>query len=166
MAAFLHIHLKQIAQIVHAGRGLAEQALLLHAGRLGIALRDDQPPQHVAVFAGHLLPHGQAEVIAEAYAPVMLGRRQEDAPAVIGHLHIIEMRPSPRFHGNGRAQIHVVRLVAFGTHIAPPLHVIGEPVFERPQEALIVREIDVVRNSFVEGHQVLRQLNWGRSGLP
>ena len=41
VAALLHVHLEQIAQVVQAGRGLAQQALLFDAGRFGVALRDD-----------------------------------------------------------------------------------------------------------------------------
>jgi hypothetical protein len=43
MAAFLDVHLEQVAQIVEARTALAEPPLLLDARRLGVALRDDQP---------------------------------------------------------------------------------------------------------------------------
>src|SRR5206468_12629612 len=45
MTAFLDVHLKKIPQIVEARAALAEQALLLDARRLRIALRDDQAAQ-------------------------------------------------------------------------------------------------------------------------
>jgi hypothetical protein len=38
--------------------GEPEQALLLDAGRLGVALRDDEAAERVAVLARDLLPHG------------------------------------------------------------------------------------------------------------
>ena len=66
MTAFLDVHLKQIAQVVQARAALAEQALLLDAGRLGVALRDDEPPQLIAELARHFLPDRLAEEIAEA----------------------------------------------------------------------------------------------------
>ena len=56
VAAFLDIDLEQVAHVVERGRGLAEMALLLDRGRLGVALDDDQPAQHGAVFARHFLP--------------------------------------------------------------------------------------------------------------
>jgi hypothetical protein len=58
VAALLHVDLEEVAEVVQAGAGLAEQALLLDAGRLGVALGDDQAAERVAVLAGHLLPHG------------------------------------------------------------------------------------------------------------
>ena len=46
-------------------RRQAEVALLLDRGRLGVALRDDDPAQVGAVLAGHVLPGGLALVVAE-----------------------------------------------------------------------------------------------------
>ena len=60
MPAFLDIDLEHVAHVVERRRGLAEMALLLDRGRLGVALDDDQPAQHGAVFARHLLPDGLA----------------------------------------------------------------------------------------------------------
>ena len=56
VAAFLDIHLEHVAHVVERGRGLAEMALLLDRGRLGVALDHDQPAQHGAIFARHFLP--------------------------------------------------------------------------------------------------------------
>jgi hypothetical protein len=56
MAAFLDIDLEQVAQIVERGRGLAEMALLLDRGRLGVALDHDQAAQHGAMLARDFLP--------------------------------------------------------------------------------------------------------------
>ena len=50
MTPFLHVHLKQIPQVVEAGTAPAQPALLLDAGGLGVALRDDQAPQRIAEF--------------------------------------------------------------------------------------------------------------------
>ena len=73
VTAFLDVHLKEVAQVVHARAALAEQPLLLDAGRLGVALRDDQPAQLVAELARHFLPDRLAEEIAEADPPVVPG---------------------------------------------------------------------------------------------
>ena len=65
VAAFLDIDLEQVAHVVERGRGLAEIALLLDRGRLGVALDHDQAAQHGAVFARHFLPGVLALVRAE-----------------------------------------------------------------------------------------------------
>jgi hypothetical protein len=72
VAAFFNVHLKQIAQIVEGRRGVAEHALLLDGCGLGITLRDDQSAQRGTMFAGNLLPHGLAVVVAEADAAIFL----------------------------------------------------------------------------------------------
>ncbi len=73
MAAFFHVDLEKAAQIVERRAGVAEQALLLDRGGLGVALRDDQAAQGRAMLARHLLPDGLAEEIAEA--DLALGHR-------------------------------------------------------------------------------------------
>ena len=78
VAGLLDIDLEQVAQIVERRRGAAEMALLLDRSRLGVALHDDQPPQHRAVFARHLLPGRLALVRAEADRAVL----DRPAPAV------------------------------------------------------------------------------------
>ena len=79
------VHLKQIAEVVHARAALAEQPLLLDAGRLGVALRDDQAPQLIAELARHFLPDRLAEEVAEAdpcgRARDRRGRCPSDTPA-------------------------------------------------------------------------------------
>jgi hypothetical protein len=94
VAAFLDVDLEQVAQVVHRGRGQAEVALLLDRGRLGVALRDDDASQVGAVLAGHVLPGRLALRVAEVDLPVRIARVQEDAPAIVAHLHVIEVRPA------------------------------------------------------------------------
>jgi hypothetical protein len=65
MAAFLDVHLEQVAHVVERRRGLAEMALLLDRRRLGVALDHDQAAQHGAVLARHFLPGRLALVLAE-----------------------------------------------------------------------------------------------------
>ena len=57
---------------------------------------DDQAAQHGAVFAGHLLPGRLALVGAEIDLAVLLLRREQDAPAVVRHLHVVELGPALR----------------------------------------------------------------------
>ena len=70
VTALLDVDLEQVAQVVQAGRGGAEAALLLDARRLGVALDDDEALQLRAVLPGHLLPGRLALVLAEGDAPV------------------------------------------------------------------------------------------------
>ena len=94
VAAFLDIDLVEVAQVVERGRGEPQAALLLDRRGLGIALDDDEAAQLRPVLARQLLPRGRALVDAEAHAPVGLGLGQEDAPAVVRHLDVIEVRPA------------------------------------------------------------------------
>ena len=96
VAAFLDVHLKQVAQVVEARAAMPEPALLLDARRLGVALRDDQPPQLVAELAGHFLPHRLAEEIAEADRAIDDRIGEEDAPAVLRQPDVLEVRPARR----------------------------------------------------------------------
>ena len=145
VAAFLDVDLKEIAQIVHAGARLAERALLLDAGRLGVALGDDEAAERVSVLAGHFGPHRLAQVIAKADGAARDRIGQEDAPAVVGHLHVVEVRPPVVIDRNGRAQEHVVAPESragpisrhhdknFGCHCS-----------ERALQLLVAGEVDVV----------------------
>ena len=104
MAALLDVHLEQVAQVVEARAMGAERSLLFDAGGLGVALNDDEAPQLVAEFAGDFLPHRLALEVAEADAAI--GRRlgQEDAPAILRQLDVIEMRPAGGVDADRRAQ--------------------------------------------------------------
>jgi hypothetical protein len=88
------VDLIEIAQVVEGGRRHAQPALLLDGGRLGIALGDDETPQLRTILTGHLLPRRLALMLAEVDLAVLLGRGEEDAPAVFRHLHVVEMRPA------------------------------------------------------------------------
>ena len=50
---------------------------------------------------------GFAHVLAEVDLALGFGRREEDAPAVVGHLHVIEMRPAAAFDADRGAQVDV-----------------------------------------------------------
>src|ERR1700694_2937872 len=146
MAAFLDLDLEQIAQIVERGRGLAEMALLLDGRRLGIALDHDQPAQHGAMLARDFLPGRLAKMLAERNDAVFLLRRQQDAPAIIRHLDIVELGPAARVDGAGGAQINQRLLETSRPHVAPPVHVAGMPAFQRLEHLPILAEIHVVGN--------------------
>src|SRR2546425_9668901 len=142
---------------------------LLDGGRFGVALGDDQPAQRAAVLAGHVLPRGLALVIAEGDRAVGLRLGEEDAPAVVGHLEIPELRPALRIHADRRAQVDVARLVALRPHVAPPLEEPRLPFLQRALQAPVAGEVDVVRDALqiVDGpHHTLLRSKWLRSPVP
>src|ERR1700730_16164332 len=96
MAAFLHVDLEQVAHVVERRRRLAQMALLLDGGRLGLALDHHESAQHGAIFAWYILPDRLTEMAAERNRAVLLLRRQQNAPAIFRHLHIVEFCPALR----------------------------------------------------------------------
>ncbi|EWS63643.1 hypothetical protein Y695_03123 [Hydrogenophaga sp. T4] len=107
VAAFFDVHLKEVAQVVLTGAGQAQVALLLDRCRLGVTLRHDDAAQVGAVFAGDVLPGGFAFMVTEVDLAVLFGRVEEDAPAVVGHLDVAELRPALRIDADGGAQVDV-----------------------------------------------------------
>ena len=86
-------------------------ALLLHRGWFGVPLGDNQAAQLGAIFAGHVLPHRFAPVIAERDFTVQVGLGQKYPPAVIRHLDEAEVGPSVALDADGiRASERQVRL--------------------------------------------------------
>src|SRR4029079_11329157 len=149
MAPLLDIDLEQIAQIVERGRGRPEVALLLDARRLGVALGDDEPPQHVAELTGDLVPYRLAVVVAEPMGPAILLGLEEDAPAIVGHLDVVEVRPAVGRDRHCGAQVDVAVLPANRPHLLPPVAEVGLPGFERALQALVAAEVDVVGDLLV-----------------
>ena len=144
VASLLDVDLEEVAQVVERRRGLSEETLLLDRRRLGVALRDDHPPESVAVLAGDLVPDGLPEVVAERDRPVRLLVGEEDAPAVLGHADVSELRPALAVHADRGAQVDVVGLEPLGAHLHPPVDELRLPALERAQELAVVGEVDVV----------------------
>ena len=74
-------------------------------GWLGVALRDDDAAQVGAVLAGDVLPGVFAHVVAESGSCGLFGGVQEDAPAVVGHLHVAKLCPALRIDADRGAQV-------------------------------------------------------------
>ena len=149
MAAFFDVDLEQVAQVVQAGAVRAERSLLLHAGGLGVALNDDQPAQLVAELTGHFLPHRLALEVAEADAPIGGRLGEEDAPAVLGQLHVFEVGPAGPIDADGGAQVNLVAVLEAGRpHVAPPIEIGGLPMLEGPLQPLVAGQVDVIGNAF------------------
>ncbi len=119
-------------------------------GRFGVALRDDEAAQVHAVLTRHVLPGRLTHVVAEADLAIRLGLGQEDAPAVVRHLHVIEVGPALGVDGDRRAQVDGTVLERDRPEIAPPLQETRLPVLECPLEAAVVGEPDVVGDSCVD----------------
>src|SRR5262245_15319031 len=169
MPAVIHVDLEDVAQVVDRGTRASEVTLLLHGRRLGVALGHDEAAQRAAILAGHLLPRGIAFVIAESDRATGLGLRQEDAPAVIRHSDVSELRPALGVDADRSPQIHVARLETVGSHVLPPLEELGLPILERALQPTVAAEVDVVRNPLeivdASHHTLLRSKSL-RSPLP
>ena len=139
----LHVDLEQVAQVVQGRRGGAQVALLLYAGRLGVALDDQQPLQVGAVLARDLLPGGLAPVLAEGDAPAGVALGQEDAPPVVLHGHVPEVGPAFAADVDRGPQVHV--LGGQGRpHRLPPVQEVRLPGLQRPLQPPVLAQLDVV----------------------
>ena len=146
VTAFLDVDLEQVAHVIERGRGLAEMALLLDRGRLGVALDHHEAAQHGAIFARHVLPGRLAEMLAERDLAVLLLRREQHAPAIVGHLHVIELGPAARIDRIGGAQIDQRLLEALRPHVVPPVDVARMPALQRLEHAAVFGQPDIVRD--------------------
>jgi hypothetical protein len=108
------------------------------------------------MLARHLLPGRLAIMLTEGNDAIFLLRRKENAPAIIRHLHIVELGPAARIDRIGRAQVHQRLLEALGPHVVPPVDIAGVPAFEGFEHLAVRREIHVVRNlgGVVDVHDV------------
>jgi hypothetical protein len=72
------------------------------------------------MLSRHVLPRRFALVFAEVDLAILIAGCEKNAPAVVGHLHVVEMRPAARIDAGRRAQINVEVMRAIGAHVAPP----------------------------------------------
>src|SRR6266436_5811685 len=148
VAAFFHVDLENISEVVHGRTRSAEHALLFDGSGLGVSLGDDDAAKGGAVFAGDFLPGGLAFVSAEIYFALLVARLEKNAPAVVRHLDVAELCPAVGFHADGGAQINFIIVALVRTHVVPPAHVGGLPVLEGALQDAVASEIDVVGNFF------------------
>src|SRR6476619_1805507 len=119
------------------------------------------------MFAGDLLPHRLADVIAERDPPVSLRLGQEDAPPILRHLHVVEVRPALLSDRNRGTQIHRVVLERDGSEFLPPLDELRLPRLERTLQTSVTGKIDVVGDLGVDvddTHLLTHVLSHPRSG--
>src|SRR5439155_9079137 len=138
----------EVAQVIERRAALPQRALLLDRGGLGIALRHDQAAQGGAVLPRYLLPGRLAAMGAEADAAIGLRLGEEDAPAIVRHADMAEIRPALRVDADRRAQIDLGRGCTLRPELAPPVEIARLPGLQRAQQAAVAGEVDVVRNPF------------------
>src|SRR6266480_1281090 len=148
MAPLFDVHLENISQIVHRRTRGPQHPLLFYRSWLGVSLRHDHSPQSRAILPRHLLPGRLSFVNTEIYFALLIARLQENAPAVIRHLHIAELRPAVGFHAGCRSQVHFIVVALVRPHVIPPAHVRWLPMLESALQDAVPAQIDVVRNFF------------------
>src|SRR6218665_4047706 len=114
--------------------------------RLGIALGDDDAAQVGAVLARQVLPDLLALVVAKVDLALGGARVQEDAPAIVAHLHMAEPGPAVGLHAHGGAQVDLVLAGTGRPHVVPPVDEVGLPAFERALQCAVFAQVHVVRN--------------------
>src|SRR3989304_1581055 len=122
-----------------------------------------------AGLPGDPLPGGPPLVVAEADRAPRLRLGEEDPPAVLGHRHEPELRPALRVHAGRGAQVDLPGLEANGPHVRPPLEELRLPLLERPLQAPVLGQVDVVRDPLQvvdTRHHTLLRSNSLRSPLP
>src|SRR5215813_6918534 len=98
------------------------------------------------MFPRHLLPHRLPEIIPKPDSPVRSRLRQENSPAVLRHLHVIERRPTLRVHRNCSAQINFRRVEVARSQPMPPVQEFWLPMFQCPLQRSVRTQIHIVRN--------------------
>src|SRR5260370_39451435 len=143
---FFDVHLENVPQVVHRRARRAEHSLLLHGSGFGVSLSDDHPAQSRAIFTRHFLPSRLSFVHSEIHFAFFITRLQENAPAVFRHLYVAKLRPAVGFHADGGSQVHLIVVALVWSHVVPPSHVRGLPMFEGALPDAVSTQIDVVWN--------------------
>src|SRR6266852_1147019 len=117
------------------------------------------------MLARHFLPYRFALMFPKLNRPSFCRGREKNTPAIVGHFDVIEVRPTARIDADCSAQIDLELLRTLGSHLAPPLQIVGQPVLERALQRLVIRQVDVVRNLVVVAdaiHDEYPTANWAR----
>src|SRR5580704_2814570 len=154
VASFFHVDLKNISQVVEGRAGQAQCLLLFDRGRFGISLRDNNAAQDRTILTGYVLPCGLTLVATKIDLARFITRLQEDAPAILRHSNVTELRPAVGCYAGGGAQIDFIIAGFIGAHVRPPAEESGLPVFQGALQNAVASEVDVVRNFLgVIGHR-------------
>ena len=85
-----------------------EHALLLDAGRLGVALDTISRIRSARCSPGTSCQAGSPLCLPKSTSPVGVTLGEEDPPAVVLHRHVVEVRPAVAADGDRRAQVDVL----------------------------------------------------------
>ena len=168
MPGLLDVDLEQVAQVVEARRGLAQggAAARPRPARCRPAPRSSRR-RSARSSPGTDRPHRLAQAVAEAHGAVRLGIGQEDAPAVVRHLHVVEVSPAFLADGDRGAEVDVVVLMGDWSRSPPPVEELGLPALEGPLQPAVLGQPDVVGDLLgqIDGaHRLLTRLNFLRLG--
>ena len=86
-------------------------------------------------------------MISEVDLAVFILRREENAPSILRHAHISEVRPAVAVHADGRSEVDLQIGRVGRPCLIPPVQERRLPAFERALQGSIVGEIDVVWNA-------------------
>ncbi len=156
------VDLEQISQVVQAGCGVAEDALLLDGCRLGVTLHGDQAHQLGAVLPRHFLPRRLALVLSERDRAFGVAFCQEDAPPVLLHGDVVEVCPAVASDRDRGAQVDILGRQGRPEGL-PPVQELGLPPFECALQPPVFREVDVVGNS-IAVVDLAHRSGWRRRG--
>src|SRR6266496_2406085 len=152
MASLFYVHLKQIAEIVQRGTSLSQTPLLLYRRRFRISLGNNDAPQSITKLTRYFLISRFSTVITEADLRIWVGRFEKNSPTIFGHFHIVEVGPTVGFNTDCGAQVNILVLKTFRSHLLPPFKVIRQPLFQRAQKFLVLGKIYIIRYAFVQFH--------------
>ena len=141
VAAFLDVDLEQVAQVVHATArsGPRWRCCSTDAGSVSPC---------VTMMRRRLArcsPGTSCQAFSPLWSPKWILRFgvagvEEDAPAVVAHLHVVELRPALRVDADRGAQVDVVVGRALGADVVPPVDEVRLPLLERAlQRAVVAR---------------------------
>ena len=82
----------------------------------------------------------------KAILPVGVALGQEDAPAVVLHRHVVEVRPAVAADGDRGAQVDVLRSGAPGPWFFHQFEELRLPGLQRPLQLAVAGQVDVVRD--------------------
>src|SRR5215471_3644820 len=92
-------------------------------------------------------------MVSEVNFALLVARRQKDAPAVLRHAHISEVRPAIAIHADCGSEIHLQLARIRRTGFIPPVQERWLPAFERTLQGSVVRQPYVIRYA-------LRVIDW------
>src|SRR5579862_364955 len=120
------------------------------------------------MFARNLLPHGLAEVVAEADSAIFFGVGKKNSPTIVRHPDVAERRPAFGVHADGGAQIDFVGVEVAGAEAVPPVKKFRLPVFKGTLQRAIGSQADVVGDAvlIIRFHHTRSRSNFAFDPFP